>query len=104
MVKIEAIIHVRHFEEILNCLNELEIFMVNYYDVSSLGEDIHNKTIYRGVSHSSSFTQKIKFEIFTTNDKAIDFKDRLKFNFKEQENELPIEFFIIDIKEAHQFI
>ena len=102
MIKIEVILNKDHLEDVLRCISDLEISMLNFYEVSSIGNHIEQATIYRGVSHSSSYTSKTKLEILTTSDKVLQFKACLENLVKDNGHLAPIEIFVSEINEAYQ--
>jgi len=102
MVKIEIIINKNHAEEILQCISGMEINMLNFYEVSSIGHHVEQPTIYRGVNHTSSYTTKTKLEILTDKAKVVELKACLESLAKENGELAPFEIFVSPIHEVYQ--
>jgi len=102
MVKIEVILNKDHLEEVLRCISGVEISMLNFFEVNSIGNGIEQATIYRGVSHSSSYTLKTKLEILTGPDMVMEFKGCIEKLVKENTHLAPIEIFVTAINEFYQ--
>ncbi|KEO73149.1 P-II family nitrogen regulator [Anditalea andensis] len=103
MVKIEIIINGDHIDDVLKSVSNLEINMLNFFEISSIGNPLDQTTVYRGVSHSKGYTSKIKIEILTSKEKISDLKTALSELVKNAPQLSPIEVFFTDIVEFSQF-
>jgi len=102
MIKIELIINTDHLDEVLSCVSDLKISMLNFYEVNSIGNNIKKPTIYRGVTHSSSYTPKTKLEIITTEDMVLSIKGNIENSVNDNLRIAPIEIFVTEIKDTYQ--
>jgi len=102
MVKVEAILNIDDFEEVLICLSGLQISMLNFYEVNSIGNNIQKPTIYRGVSQSSSYAQKTKLEILTAPDQIVALKSCIQNLVRDNSKISPVEIYITQVNEVFQ--
>jgi len=102
MVKVEATISVDDVEEVLMCISGLEISMLNFYEVNSIGNDIKKPTIYRGVSQTSSYSQKTKLEILTTAEQVTALQGCIAKLIRDNSKIRPVEIYITPVNEVFQ--
>lgn len=102
MVKVEVVLSVDDLENVLYCISGLEISILNFYEINSIGNNIQKPTIYRGVSQSSSYAQKTKLEILTSTDQVGELKGCIEKLIRDNSKIKPVEFYITQVNEVFQ--